>query len=61
MKIYFTQFMGGCFIVWFLHFGIFDTPVCAFNIYMGQKVVYILHEQHETKREKRTHHIRSKM
>ena len=37
MEVYFTQFIGGCFIVWFLLFGVFGAPVCADNIYMGLK------------------------
>jgi hypothetical protein len=56
-----THFMGGCFIVWFLLFGVSGAPVCAVNICMGLKIVFILHERHETRYEKRIHHVRFKM
>jgi hypothetical protein len=29
IKIYFTQFVGGCFIVWFLLFGKYSAPFCV--------------------------------
>jgi len=51
MDVYFTQFIGGCFIVWFLLVGACGAPVYADNIYMGLKsyIFYTNNTRQDTK------------
>jgi len=51
MEVYFTQFIEGCFIVWFLPVGVFGAAVCVDNIYMALKsyIFYTNNTRQDTK------------